>query len=126
MAQEIIGTRTLNPNGRIECQMLYTFPIDGPILDQSGNPIVPAFNIDGIPPALRSQLSPKQLDDLNQSVTGYVVTSLTQAAGEDDAAFSDRALTDYTAVSAYVLQQRRDEAQEAAMFNKRRFTIDAK
>lgn len=126
MAQEIIGTRTLNPNGRVECQMLYTFPIDGPILDQSGNPIVPAFNVDIIPPVLRSQLSAKQVDDLNQSVTGYVVTSLTQAAGEDDAAFETRALADYAALSAYVLQQRRDEAAEAAYFNKRRFTIDAK
>ncbi len=126
MAQEIIGTRTLNPNGRVECQMLYTFPIDGPILDQNGNPIVPAFNVELIPTVLRSQLSAEQIDNLNQSVTGYVVTSLVQAAGEDDAAFSGRALTDYAAVSAYVLQQRRDEAQEAAMFNKRRFTIDAK
>lgn len=126
MASEIIGTRTLNPNGRVECQMLYTFQIDGPILDQSGNPIVPAFNVDGIPPALRSQLSAKQIDALNQSVTGYVVTSLTQAAGEDDQAFADRALVDYAAVCAYALQQRRDEAAEAAMFNKRRFTIDAK
>lgn len=126
MAQEIIGTRTLNPNGRTECQMLYTFQIDGPILDQNGNPIVPAFNVSGIPEVLRSQLSGKQIDDLNQSITGYVVTSLVQAAGEDDASFEARALADYANVSAYVLQQRRDEAQEAAMFNKRRFTIDAK
>ena len=123
MANEIIGTGAVQTNGRTEVRMVYLFPIVPKVLDALGAAVVPAFDVNRIPTDLRSQLSAGQVTAINGGDGGFHVTSLTKSAGETDAAFAARAKLDYDAMTAYYLQQRRDEAIEAAGFDLRRFKI---
>lgn len=124
MANEIIGTGAVQASGRTEVRMVYIFPVAPRVLNSQGVAVVPAFDINRIPPDLRSQLSAAQVTAITNGDGGFHVTSLTKSAGETDPAFAARARLDYDALSAYFLQQRRDEAIEAAGYDLRRFTLN--
>lgn len=124
MANEIIGTGASLPNGRVETQMLYVFPVVPRVRDAANVEVVPAFDLARIPHHLRTQMTAAQVSAVTAGDAGFVVTTLTKSAGETDAQFVARARLDYDALTAYYLQQRRDEAVEANSFNHRRFTVN--
>lgn len=124
MANEIIGTGSLQANGRTEVRMVYVFPVVPRVVDSLGAQVVPAFDINRMPVDLRSKLTAAQVTAITNGDAGFHVTTIAKSAGETDAAFAARIRIDYDALSAYYLQQRRDEAIEAAEYNLRRFAIN--
>lgn len=123
MANEISGVALVLPNGRQEVQMIYVFPIASRVKDAQNADVVPAFDPARIPLNLKANLQPAQLTAIASGDAGYVLTNLSKCAGETDAAFLTRARTDYDALTAFYLAQRRDEAVEANNFNQRRFAV---
>lgn len=124
MANEIIGTGSLQANGRTEVRMVYVFPVVPRVVDSLGAQVVPAFDINRMPVDLRSKLTAAQVTAITNGDAGFHVTTIAKSAGETDAAFAARIRIDYDALSAYYLQQRRDEAIEAAEYDLRRFAIN--
>jgi len=124
MAREITGVGESLPNGRVDTQMLYVFPIVPRVLDAAGVEVVPAFDASFIPQPFKAQLTPGILAAIAAGDVGYLATSLAKSAGETDPQFVARVKRDYDALTAHALQQRRDKAVEANGFDRRRFQVN--
>lgn len=123
MANEIVGTGLILPNGRTDTQMVYVFAISPRVKDSQNVDVVPAFDPARIPLSLKSQMLPGHLAAIAAGDAGYVLTTLSKSAGETDPQFVARAKLDYDALTVFALAQRRDEAIEANNYNQRRFVV---
>lgn len=123
MAREITGVAELQPNGRLLTHMLYVFPIVPRVVDAGGVEDNSAFQVAGIPPRFKSQLSAAQLAAIAAGDTGFLVTDLIRSGGEANAAFLARVRADYDVLTAFEVQQARDRAIEANSFDRLRFQV---
>lgn len=124
MANEVIGIGRSVNNGRVETQMVYVYPIVPRVVDAVGAQVIPAYDLATMPLSLKSQLTAAQVSAINAGDAGFVVTNLTKSAGETDPQFVARVRVDYDALTAFYLQQRRDQAVEANDFDQRRFNFN--